>query len=106
MSPSRINLESESVAYFNVRLDGETGSDTHNVSRAPMDSNMSAGIVVKSFRLRSLQNGMNRVGGRERDAVTGAKKRRYQHGRAGKNVKRCTRQDGCCVVSRQSHVFS
>ena len=30
---------------------------------------MSAGIVVKSFSLMSLQNGMNRVEGRGRDAV-------------------------------------
>lgn len=36
-----------------------------------MDSNRSTGIVVRSFVFRSLQNGINRVGGREKDAVKG-----------------------------------
>ena len=42
------------------------GSDTYSVDRAPMDSDRLAGIVERLFLFRSLQNGVNRGGGREK----------------------------------------
>ena len=64
--PSRVGLQNESATDPNIRLEGEIGSDTYIVHRASMDSDRLAGIVEGLFSFRSLQNGMNRGGGREK----------------------------------------
>ena len=72
MSPIPHRASKWKTPDINVKLEGDagkTGNDTHNIDTAPMDSNRSAGIVVRSFPPMSLQNRMNGVGGRRRNAV-------------------------------------